>query len=168
MKIVQPCKTMALRCKSVAAATAHAIGEELEREIHWRAISEFRRENPRNAAKLLAIELGVSVRLAYYLLSGKVLLRMGQVGVMGIKRGAGFVNRVVVEPMAARAAQHRDAHDARQDARQTALEQQLAAEEADLEAEVARGGAGNRRPHHRLFSILGTLSKGRRHPEAAA
>ena len=168
MKITTACKDGAKRCKSAAQAARSAIAEGLEREIHWRAIQDFRRENPKKTAELLAVELGVSIRLAYYILSGKMLLRMGQIGVLGISRGAGWINRVVVEPMAARAAQHKDAHDARLDARQHALEAQLAAERANLAADVAEADAGRRRGASRLFSILGPLKERRNRAQGVA
>ncbi len=157
------CKTAARHCKRVAAKAGKAIGDELEREIHWRAVVEFRRENPRKTAEFLAAELGVSLRLSYYLLSGKMLLRMGQIGALGVRRSAGWINRVVVEPIAAaRASRDKDTHDARADARQSALEQQLAAEQADLAAEMAGAGAADRRRRDRLFSIFGPLKARRR------
>lgn len=168
MKMNVSCKAAASRCKSVAAKAGKAIGDELEREIHWRAVRDFRRENPTKAAEFLAAELGVSLRLSYYILSGKVLLRMGQIGALGVRRGAGWINRVVVEPIAARAARDKDSHDARADARQHALEKQLAAEQADLAAEVAGVGAENRRSSHRLFSIFGPLKERRRQNAGAA
>lgn len=77
------------------------------------------------------------------------------------REGMAFVTRVI-HPIAT----VKDIHERRLDARQAALEAQLSAERADLEADVASGGAISRGRRDRAVSVIGAL-KARLRREAA-
>ncbi|MFC5353511.1 hypothetical protein [Azospirillum himalayense] len=98
----------------------------------------------------VAADYGVSDRQAgTWLRSGPPMPRFAQ---MIAREGMEFVSRVI-HPIAT----VKDIHGRRLDTRQNALEAQLAAERADLEADVASGGAISRGRRDRAVSVIGAL-----------
>jgi hypothetical protein len=160
MNTADACKAAANRCKDIAVKGKNA-AVEIERAIQRRAVEWLHRDYPTKTAESLAAELNVSVRLAYYLLNGRVPMKLAHLVTLGMRRGAAFVNHVF-HPIS------QAADEARLDARQHALEQQLAAEQADLAAEVAGLRPERSRRPGRVFAAIGRALIGRiRHKEAA-